>query len=204
MYRTLPIIALILFSSCITPLDEQSKGCIVWKNPTQLRWKNFKKVNIINDSTKTIARANTGFGYSGDEYINSFKLHVYATLDPKKSKVIQNEMSNYTLNHEQMHFNIAELYTRKYRYAIVNTSKEKWNFKYFDYLYDSLYLSLRNMQSQYDRETLHGSDTTQQNRWDIIILSQLDSTEIYKSRKIKLYTKRGKEMVKYNGKKYYR
>jgi hypothetical protein len=204
MYRTLPIIALILFSSCITPLDEQSNRSILWKNPTQLSWKHFKKVSIINDSTKTIARANTGFGYFGDEYHDHIKLYVYSRFSPEKSLVLDNGMNSKILNHEQMHFNIEEVFARKLKCIIIDSKIEDWRFKNFDNLLDSLSIVCDNMHDLYDKETLHGSDTTQQNRWDIIILSQLDSTEIYKSRKIKLYTKRGKEMVKYNGKKYYR
>lgn len=204
MYRTLSIIVLLLFSSCITPLDEQSNRSIVWKNPTQLRWKHFKKVNIINDSTKTIARANTGFGYLGDEYHDHIKLYVYSRFSPEKSLVLDNGMNSKILNHEQMHFNIEEFFARKLKCIIIDSKIEDWRFKNFDNLLDSLSIVCDNMHDLYDKETLHGSDITQQNRWDIIILSQLDSTEIYKSRKIKLYTKRGKEMVKYNGKKYYR
>lgn len=77
----------------------------------------------------------------------------------------------YTLNHEQYHFNITELHARKLNEYIAENPDGS------EYLYNlrrgSINLDLRRMQSQYDNETNHSLIYDRQRRWEYKIDSLL-------------------------------
>lgn len=204
IYLTLSIITLFFLLSCGALSHTDCKDCIVWKKHDQLRWKHFKTVKSIKDTADIVARINLGIGYVINEYPNRFKINIFAYFNPKKSLVIENYMSDYILNHEQVHLNIEELNVRKLRKLIIESDPKNWNFRYFDRLYDSIAKVNKNMQDLYDKEAGYISDSLQQNRWDNDILEQLNLLEDYKSRIIKIYKKRDKKLLVYNIKKYFR
>jgi hypothetical protein len=79
------------------------------------------------------------------------------------------------LNHEQGHFNLAEIYCRKLRNALLKT-----NFKLNDYeaISDSIFRlyqdSCDKQQDLYDLETNYSLDTKQQLIWEKIIKADLE------------------------------
>lgn len=88
--------------------------------------------------------------------------------------------SNYILNHEQRHFDIAEIYARKIRksldslYAIGGVD------------YDDLIKNHLDMKKEfsrlYDFETKHSIDKEKQSFWDKMIDDELQTLEKYKSK----------------------
>lgn len=202
-----------LFSACLTPANRRE---LTWKAEKPLRWKYFNKVDSINVSAGIEALSSVGLYYnytSTSTYIAHtaplqhhiyFDLDIYAKFFAEESKVLKTSTDDYVLKHEQMHFNISEIYARKFREIIVNSSGKLWSHEYFEAIYDSLVICENMDQVLYDKETLGASNRAQQAIWDEQILTRLDSLKAYENRKLKLYKSSGICTVTYNGKKYVR
>lgn len=126
-----------------------------------------------------IAKPFTGFSAG----INSY---IYLEFDSLKSKYYSfagqnNQRSwrkrniydeDYVLNHEQYHFNISELHSRRLNLKLDSASNEK--------AYDLLYshrAGLLAMQALYDDETGHGKYADKQRRWEYKIDSMMQQYE---------------------------
>lgn len=87
---------------------------ILWSSTDKLKWSDFKGRNTTSfgltkaETTTIILVTKT---YYNDEYIPVYEIACYFL--PKQSWTITSE--KFALEHEQLHFDIAELYTRKIR-----------------------------------------------------------------------------------------
>lgn len=131
--------ALILLLSFV----QQQSDLIFWNTKRPLRFEDFKAVQ-----KDTIQIGNTGrfkgaqsqlkfkFNTSQSSYTTTPKIEVLVYFNPNDSwMLIKDER---TLEHEQIHFNIAELYARKMRKSIDSLSKlNVYDFQiYKDKIYD--------------------------------------------------------------------
>lgn len=81
------------------------------------------------------------------------------------------------LVHEQLHFDITELITRKIRRAIARSGASTANEKYRIYL--RLVREFSKMQIRYDRETDHGLRLVRQQKWKEKIWQELEELKAY-------------------------
>jgi len=110
------IIISILFSSKKSADFCQNDDKILWSSSRKLKWEDYKGVP---DTINSNAEAST---YSEIEVVDSY----FEDGIPKyviqcnfvKSKSWTKSFDNYTLLHEQLHFDIYELFTRKIRKSI--------------------------------------------------------------------------------------
>lgn len=72
--------------------------------------------------------------------------------------------SNYALNHEQYHFNITELHSRMMN-AYLQQNQDKNEVEYIGEL-KTIRNALNAMQNEYDAETNHGLNVSEQSRWE--------------------------------------
>lgn len=80
------------------------------------------------------------------------------------------------LNHEQLHFDITELFARKIDSALTPIQNCSYQHCARAYqIHDSLIVEWNKFQELYDRETKHSIDTTAQKRWQEMIKSSLTS-----------------------------
>lgn len=130
---------------------QQQTDLVFWNAKRPLKFEDFKAVQ-----KDTIKIGNTGrfkgaqswfeykFNTSQTSYTTTPKIEVLIYFDPKDSWMLLKDER--TLEHEQIHFNIAELYARKMRKSIdslnklnvynFQTYKDKikdWNNKYNSY-----------------------------------------------------------------------
>ena len=97
---------------------------------------------------------------------------VYTLFDRTKSWAL--EKSPQLLKHEQLHFDIAELYARKIRKRILRLSENKKNnLKTYNHEIRKLLKESNDFDRLYDIETLHGSLTRKQKEWEAKIQSAL-------------------------------
>lgn len=94
-----------------------------------------------------------------------------------KSKNISEEL----LNHEQRHFDLAEIITRQMRQELsthisINNDSTVY---YINYISDKYTKERRNIMNKYDFETNHGVIREAQKKWDIKIDQMLDELEPY-------------------------
>lgn len=100
------------------------------------------------------------------------KYHVYALFDKTNSWAL--EQSPQLLKHEQLHFDIAELYARKIRKKIRQLSVNKKNdLKVYNHEIRKLLQESNDFDRLYDIETLHGSLPKKQKEWEARVKSAL-------------------------------
>lgn len=180
------IILVLLFSVvfkltlCVDAYSQCEEDQIIcWSKNRKLLWSDFKKVKV-NDKESFDALT-----YS---YIHVIPLSksekpdykVFAKFDRIKSWVNDNR-SKELLDHEQLHFDISELYTRKIRKGIdslhlFGVSDKK---KYIK-LINELMSKCNKTNDFYDQETYHGSYDEMQKIWELRISEELLNYDKYK------------------------
>lgn len=85
------------------------------------------------------------------------------------------------LKHEQLHFDIAELFARKIRKRFVELKgfKEK-RFAVYSNAYDRLWKACRTLQMEYDRKTGHGVNLEMNKEWAERIRAELYSMKAFR------------------------
>lgn len=105
-----------------------------------------------------------------------------------KSKSYVTKYSEYVLKHEQLHFNICELYARKLRKKISETNfkKVKNLTNEMQKLYVKINEEYNKAQDKYDEETEHGLNSVKQKMWEESIEKQLSELESFTEITVKL------------------
>lgn len=103
-------------------------------------------------------------GCHGDQ----FSAEVRAVFDPATSWVREPAtITGALLRHEQLHFDLAELYARLLRLRLVATKAPCAQFKAtFSRISRALYAEWEREQNRYDQETRHGLDAARQAFWE--------------------------------------
>lgn len=158
---------------------------ISWNETYKLSWSDFKgEPNIETDAVATTASGIT-FSYAlkktGSQII-SFKSLVKAHFYPEKSWYKSEQTDAHILSHEQHHFNITELHTRKFRQKIT-ILEPSINLKSdLEKLHEEANIDLSNMQQRYDEETDYSRNFEQQQIWQEHIQFELDKLAEFQSK----------------------
>lgn len=106
-----------------------------------------------------------------------------------KSKSFIRDSSLYALNHEQMHFNITEIFARKLRMRLtkLNFAKVSNIQRKLQEQYDKIGAELSAYQDRYDRETEHGQNPAKQKIWNEKIMLELSELNEVESTEVNLY-----------------
>ena len=84
-------------------------------------------------------------------------------------------LNNQALDHEQGHFDIAEIYARKIRSEVARQIITKSDFdSKFKLLYDRIYQEYQKFQVKYDQETNRGLNLNKQQEYREMINRQLN------------------------------
>ncbi len=85
------------------------------------------------------------------------------------------------LLHEQLHFDIAELYARKIRQRFEFFKKKgEANFDLFWKQYKELWIECRSFQAKYDSETNHGINFSKNQEWNKVIKMEMNKLSDYR------------------------
>ncbi|HET6993069.1 MAG TPA: hypothetical protein VFJ43_17175, partial [Bacteroidia bacterium] len=117
------------------------------------------------------------FTCSGDN--DSMKTEVICFFGERESKVKQSsKKDSVLLRHEQYHFNLAEVYTRKFRKALEETRffKKSASGEAMK-LYKQYFSDCHKEQDLYDNETEHSIKTEKQKEWEMKIDKELSELE---------------------------
>lgn len=97
-----------------------------------------------------------------------------------KSKSWMTLKDEYTLNHEQKHFDITEIYARKARKEIGELiQNSNWDLSVLESTFDALLQEWRMMQNEYDSITAHGNKVKKQKDWNRKLLLELEDLKEY-------------------------
>lgn len=171
---------LLLFSVMGTAQKMQSKSekFVSW-NDRMLNWNDFRG-NPPSSSERgrriawTVSRVSSGYQIDDDR----FSYYVTCQFSKGESWTIVN--TSYALNHEQMHFDIAEIYARKIRRYFSSIRSWRSNTKNeIARQTQSLTNEGYQMQEQYDRETKNGTNTEMQEKWNLKVDKMLNDLSDY-------------------------
>jgi len=187
MLRTNDIFLSFLMLSCLGICKNIAQNeVITWSSIDPLEWSDFSGEIVYRNDI--IAAAETIYKIEisplevlvdeEDNIQNYQELTVVTLFFPNKSWV--NQPSDELLDHEQLHFDIAELFARKMRreFSKLKEAKEAQMQVYQD-VWNNLWKTCRAMQQKYDSDTNHGINGSAQLSWNQRIKSQLDVYEIY-------------------------
>jgi len=162
-------------------LSQNTDSLKCWCNKDKLKWDDFK--GKIPDNGDSYLSAGTGYGLIPVRTRKNDLLSYNIKLVFKKYESWKKDTAEYLLAHEQLHFDIAELYARKLRKAIQDVPKTNRNptEEVFNTVIQKLYLENASMQRKYDEETIHGIIAESQIKWDKKISLELNNLEKYAS-----------------------
>jgi predicted secreted Zn-dependent protease len=88
------------------------------------------------------------------------------------------ERNDNILAHEQGHFDLCELYTRKLRERMSNVQVNVKTLKpVLSSIYDQVQQEYRQRQEEYENDTEHGVNLLQQKKWQQMLERELGQTE---------------------------
>lgn len=157
---------------------------ILWSKNKKLSWDDFQgqpdSTSVFNANTSVIV----DYSHKMSESTIEYNIYCYFL---KKSSWTKKNTSKKLLVHEQLHFDIAELVTRKIRKAF--TLYQSQNLKetqiYIDRTnYDFYVEELSNLNLKYDSETNHGLVANKQQEWEKKIAAELKKLEAYSTTKV--------------------
>ena len=106
---------------------------------------------------------------------------VQAVFQKSKSNIIQT--SDYILKHEQLHFDICELYARKLRKMMSETDYKKVRDiqHQIQTMYNKVSMDCEKYEVKYDEDTNHGENPAKQKVWEDDVANQLKELDQYSS-----------------------
>jgi hypothetical protein len=158
---------------------------IIWQEDRKLVWDNFKSPVNRKNRPDVAAYTHCGWEYSVVKSTNPkspVKIEIAAIFNEDKSWKDVKKINDYILLHEQKHFDIAEMFVRKFRKEIQEKIKTSGDYnKNFKAVYSKISNDYKNFQMSYDRVTEHGMNKEKQAEYNAIIAEELDNLKSYKA-----------------------
>ncbi len=174
--------AILFISFSLNNNQCNSKEYIVWNDKKKLRWDYFQSIKAPGRDTGSTSKIQIKLEYKVENHLQWFSAEC---IFLKKSSFLGSNRTDYVLNHEQVHFDIGEVYARVLRKEILLIGKEinRNNSKRIDSLVDATKALLIQEQLLYDSETDGSQNRTKQEWWDMKIRSKLDSLSAFAKHK---------------------
>ena len=165
---------------------QENDSLILWSKNRPLTWDDFKGPPT---PVRTHNRAGTGMTI---QYISMKNIYGQVEINPlcyfQKCRSWTNTNDSKTLDHEQLHFDIQELYTRKLRKSYSEYGGGNFNDQdFYTSTSDSIYNLCQSMQEKYDYEVLVNYPKFLE--WKSRISEELDELKEYEYTKDKSLTK---------------
>jgi len=158
-------------SASVEPANE-----FQWKEHQKLSWEDFRgSVNATSDESAAATHCGIGFKVNSPDTKGKPEITVYNTFYTNKSWVRSDAKMASILVHEQGHFDLCEIYTRRLR-----TLMNNFDFHVADArgslmaIFSKVNDEYELRQQAYERETTHGTNEEQQKKWLQIISSELN------------------------------
>ncbi len=159
------------------------KKLIDWNKHYKLSKSDFK-ARASKFSGNSVANTYSGYGISITSVDGEISGSIFVRFNRSKSwiksKEINGDNINYILSHEQLHFDICEIFGRKLYKEIVRLKKEnKLKEKYINKKQSRLKKEYSDYQDIYDSETNHSINKEEQLRWNKKVARELEELSEY-------------------------
>ena len=154
---------------------------IEWTPHYAICWNDFKGTPGV----EAIGDAGTAVTIKAKPYMIKNKIHYSVRALFNKTKSWYRDQSSALLAHEQLHFDIAELYARKARKKIkeLSLTGEK-DLKVYNREIQKILNESNLADQRYDAETLHGSMVKKQKEWVDKVKAELQSLKQFKDQRV--------------------
>jgi len=163
--------------------QDKQPHAVLWQEALQLHWKDFKGDPKPDVDAVAITASGITFGYSvtrSQTEVVDANFTIEAHFYPDHSWYKKGRVTDVVLNHERFHFNITELFARKFRQRISQTRFTNDIKQEADAIYQAINEELRTMQKRYDKETNYSMDIEVQKQWQLKIEEELKALSKYK------------------------
>jgi len=184
------ILLLGLFPIAGNAQHAELKNKIIWEEDRPLTWDDFK--GTADAGSKFYALTNSGIYYQvQQESWTQFAVSVETFFDPKQSWQKKNQVTDHLLQHEQLHFNIHELYSRLFIKSMIEAefNDEKMVFIRIRELYARALQDAQDFSNLYDKETNHSVNKVEQMVWNKKVNALLEETKEFDLKEISLEVK---------------
>ncbi len=154
--------------------DEQGGARFSWNEHNKLSWSDFKGMPG-NQGKESAAATCCSIGFRvGNNAVGHPEIVVYNTFYINKSWVKDDAKIESILMHEQGHFDLCELYTRKLKSLVASIDLSSYNVKQeLMKVYAALSDEYEARQQAYEQETAHGTNLPEQQKWQEMITAEL-------------------------------
>jgi len=160
--------------------DKVEGDSIYYSVKRPLTWADFRgKI----PTSKYSAEVFPTLGYEQNAEVVDGVIKLHLTLKavlPKSAAWVRTESrSDYTLNHEQRHFDIVKIGAERFKRMLTNSKLSPDDYEgIVNVAYLDAYREMTDLQRQYDNETRHGTDTAEQERWNVKIDKELKELKV--------------------------
>lgn len=154
-----------------------------WSADRKLSWDDFKGTPAPGRDTNVAARTSCRFGIRIDTmYASGIRVVVTNEFICRQSSVRPGRKTPALLAHEQLHFDLCEVYARQLRKQLANTELTPANIsKVSTDIFLETYRIYRETQLLYDEETQHGLKPDAQQHWKETIGKELAALDGYEN-----------------------
>ena len=174
----LRLFSMLVFFCFATLISAQEK--LAWNENRQLAWDVFQSKDIAI-SSKAAATTFCGISYllnSSTKKFTARQVKIEAFFVPSKSWAHKDHKTDFVLMHEQSHFDIAELFARRFRKLISDkTMDAKTLQKYYTDTYDDY----KDYQQDYETVTNHGRFRDKQYEYTEKINQEIEKLSDFKT-----------------------
>ena len=152
---------------------------IEWNPEIQLEWGDFKaKENTVSNTA--VATSSCGFVLESEAYNGQTSHRIYVRFYCNESWRDPQVKNPAVLAHEQLHFDICEIYGRKLCKELMQLKKTgKLSQKKTQALYDDMMNAYNEYQDLYDLETSHSRNEGKQEEWKLRVKKELNALKAY-------------------------
>jgi len=167
-------------SSSSTSVTTLPSSEFQWAEHSKLSWDDFRgTVNAVSEESAAATHCGIGFKTNATGG-NKPGILVYNTFYVNKSWVRPDAKIPGILDHEQGHFDLCEIYTRKLRDRMNQFDFSAPDIKHaLLSIYSDVNNEYERRQQAYEQETIHGTNIPQQKKWQEAISRELADAVSY-------------------------
>jgi len=165
---TLKYIICCIFFIVLGNSETQEDETIEWSADYKLTWEDFKGKSPNNDRAAATTASGISYQFSTSALNGEIELDylVNTFFYPNKSWYQPGLCDSLILSHEQLHFDISELYARKMRNRLASTSFTQNVKAEVKQIYKEVLAELETYQNLYDDQTNFSRNLEQQLIWN--------------------------------------
>lgn len=161
---------------------------INWSESRKLEWEDFRAENephAYNATALTYCGIEFGVSALTSLYASNTKYIVKCIFYPEKSWVTTDtaQRTDDVLKHEQIHFDLCEVYARRLYKELTDTKINAFNMENANAIYKRIMTEYEDRQYKYDDETHKATNAEMQEKWNNDIAHELEELKEYADRR---------------------